>query len=151
MPGVAIEFDLAALSEMGERIAALGNFDRKALLNDLAGVVESQVRTRISDEKAAPDGTPWPEWSESYAKTRHGGQSLLEGGGDLLGSIQSEVDSDKALIGSPLVYFAIHNFGGEELDIPIPARQSLGFNDDNMEELLEVTDDFLTNHLAQLN
>ncbi|MFA0026812.1 phage morphogenesis protein, partial [Vibrio sp. 10N.261.49.A5] len=33
------------------------------LLDSLGGIVESQTRRRIADEKTAPDGSPWPGWS----------------------------------------------------------------------------------------
>ena len=67
----------------------LGRSDHKAeLLESIGAVAESQTRRRISDEKTAPDGTPWAPWSTDYAKTRHGNQSLLQGDGDLLDSIE---------------------------------------------------------------
>jgi len=74
------------------------------LLDALGGIVESQTRRRIADEKSSPDGKPWAAWSSAYAKTRHGNQSLLQGDGDLLDSIQYVVAKDQVHIGSPLAY-----------------------------------------------
>lgn len=84
---------------------------KEALLDTLGAVVESQTRRRISDEKTAPDGQPWDGWSPGYAKTRHGNQSLLQGDGDLLDSIQYVVERNKVRIGSPLAYAAVHQEG----------------------------------------
>lgn len=81
------------------------------LLHSLGAVVESQTRRRISDEKTAPDGTPWRDWSSDYAGTRHGNQSLLESSGDLRDSIQFFVERNTVRIGSPLVYSRVHQEG----------------------------------------
>ncbi|HBC0987571.1 TPA: phage virion morphogenesis protein [Escherichia coli] len=84
------------------------------MLDSIGAVVESQTRRRITREKTAPDGSPWPGWSDSYAKTRHGNQSLLQGGGDLLDSIQFVVERGKVFVGSPLEYAEVHQNGFNE-------------------------------------
>lgn len=90
----------------------LGRSDHKAeLLESIGAVVESQTRRRISDEKTAPDGTPWAPWSADYAKTRHGNQSLLQGAGNLLDSIENQVQRSSVRIGSPLPYSGVHQDG----------------------------------------
>lgn len=81
------------------------------LADDIGAVVESQTKRRIADEKTAPDGSKWEAWSESYAKTRHGNQSLLRGNGDLLDSIQFYTEKKAVHVGSPLVYAGVHNDG----------------------------------------
>ncbi|WP_328184630.1 phage virion morphogenesis protein [Marinobacter sp. OP 3.4] len=148
---IGLTFDLASVGRLQERIERLGRVNRRELLEQLAGVVESQVRRRISEEKESPDGERWQAWTSDYAATRHGGQSLLEGDGGLIDSVTSEIDGDQALTGSNLVYFAIHNFGGTPDMAPgpagIPARQSLGFNQDNLDEIEAVADRWLDNHL----
>lgn len=107
------------VSTRGEELAryqrlldTLGRNDYKAeLLGSIGAVVESQTRRRISDEKTAPDGTPWAPWSDAYAKTRHGGQSLLQGDGDLLDSIEYQVQRNSVRVGSPLAYAGVHQDG----------------------------------------
>lgn len=90
----------------------LGDPKHKAeLLDGLGAVVESQTRRRIADEKNAPDGQPWVDWSADYANTRHGNQSLLQGDGDLLDSIQYVVEQNQVRIGSPLAYAQVHQDG----------------------------------------
>ncbi|MBS0044507.1 phage virion morphogenesis protein [Shewanella sp. M16] len=84
---------------------------KEELLDALGGIVESQTRRRIADEKSSPDGKPWAEWNAAYAKTRHGNQSLLQGDGDLLDSIQYVVERNQVRIGSPLAYAAVHQDG----------------------------------------
>lgn len=148
---IGLQFDLSSVSRLQERIARLGNVDRQDLLEQLAGVAESQTRRRISDEQETPDGEPWQAWSANYAVTRHGGQALLQGDGNLVDSITSEIEGDEALIGSNLVYAAIHQFGGTPDMAPgpagIPARAYLGFSRDNLDEIEAVADRWLDKHL----
>ena len=94
------------------------------LLHTLGALVETQTRKRISDEKTSPDGSAWDDWSPQYASTRHGNQSLLQGDGDLLDSIQSVVVGSKVHIGSPLAYAAVHQEGFSG-SVQIPAHTRL--------------------------
>lgn len=94
------------------------------LLESLGGVVESQTRRRIADEKESPSGVSWPSWSADYAKTRHGNQSLLQGNGDLLDSIQYIVQKNSVRIGSPLAYAAVHQDGFSGA-VQVPAHNRL--------------------------
>lgn len=91
------------------------------LSDDIGAVVESQTRRRIADEKTAPDGSKWEAWSADYAKTRHGNQSLLQGDGDLLDSIQFYVDKKAVHVGSPLLYAGVHNDGFDGA-VKVPAH-----------------------------
>lgn len=75
------------LRKMGGRSRAL----RTSLLEDLAGVLEAQTKRRISDEKRAPDGTPWRPWSAAYRKTRRAHHSLNVDTGNLLDDVFGEV------------------------------------------------------------
>ena len=38
------------------------------LLDSLGGIVESQTRRRIADEKTSPDGHRWDDWSSSLCE-----------------------------------------------------------------------------------
>lgn len=140
----ALEISVAspALEGLEARIRRLaaGLGDTRPLLEALAAEVESQTRRRIEEEKTAPDGTPWPEWSDAYAATRHGGQSLLRGEGGLLDSIQSAVLPDLAETGSNLVYAALQQFGGEPVGIDVEAREYLGISAENAQELDAILD-----------
>ena len=84
---------------------------QQELLESIGAVVESQTRRRISSEKSSPAGEKWQDWSDSYAKTRHSNQSLLQGNGDLLDSIQYVVSGSVVHVGTPLDYGRTHNEG----------------------------------------
>lgn len=103
----------------------LGRNDYKSeLLESIGEVVEHQTLRRISDEKTAPDGTAWTPWSAAYAKTRHSGNSLLQGSGDLLDSIEHQVQRNHVRVGSALVYAGVHQDGFSG-SVQIPAHTRL--------------------------
>jgi phage virion morphogenesis protein len=84
---------------------------RQELLESIGAAAESQTRRRIASEKSSPAGEKWQAWSDGYAKTRHGNQSLLQGNGDLLDSIQYFVSGEKVHVGTPLPYGKTHQEG----------------------------------------
>ena len=147
--GLEIRIESKAVDRLNRRISELaaGLTDFGPLLESIGAEVESQTRRRIAEEKAAPDGTPWQPWSDAYAETRHGGHSLLEGEGELLDSLQFLVGSDRVEIGSNLIYAAIHQHGGDEVGIPIPARIYLGISPENENDLLAILDDWADRQL----
>ncbi|WP_018694438.1 phage virion morphogenesis protein [Algicola sagamiensis] len=115
--------------------------DKTELLSAIAGLSEDQTKARIEEDKAAPDGSPWPQWSQLYAQSRHENQSLLEHEGHLFDSIQSLFDAERAEIGTNLIYAASHQFGDETQGIP--ARPFLGFGDEDKRDIESVVDDWL--------
>jgi phage virion morphogenesis protein len=102
---------------------------------------------RIETDKKSPDGIAWPAWTERYKATRHAGHKLLEGEGDLLGSIESVVGTDEVEIGSNLIYAATHQAG--DADRNIPARTYLGLSGDDEADLEQVIDEFFRNVLKK--
>ena len=138
MTGVTFEADIAVAAE------ALGRLtdDQLGLLAyEIGALIEDQTKLRIADEKTAPDGTPWAPWSARHAATRNTGNairhSLLVGEGDLRDSIQNFTTGTAAVVGTPLIYGATHQFGSA--NGTIPARPYLGLSNDNrlaIEELV---------------
>lgn len=88
--------------------------DYRDLFEVFGGEAVSQTQRRIAEEKRAPDGSRWPAWSEGYAATRHGNQTLLQSSGALIESMTHNVLSARSVeVGSNVAYAAIHNFGGK--------------------------------------
>ena len=146
MAGAAIILEWQGLDKAVTALDRVADLQPVELLDVAGGVIESQTRRRIADEKTSPGGEEWPEWSIVTAGTRHSGHSLLVGELDLIDSIQYIVGGNEVEIGSPLVYAAIHNFGGEAGrggSTEIPAREYLGLSDDNSQELEEVFTDLI--------
>ena len=135
MAGTALEIGIRSpeLEGLEARIRDLaeGLADTEPLMRELGAELETQTRRRIESERTAPDGAPWPEWSDAYARTRHGGHELLQAEGNLLDSIQSLVEADLVETGSNLVYAALHQFGGEPVGVDVEARAYLGIGPDS--------------------
>lgn len=150
-----VTVDAPELERLSQRISKLAESiaDTEPLMQSLATELESQTRRRISSEKAAPDGTPWKPWSDGYAKTRHGGQSLLESQGHLIDSIVTESSAERAATGSNLVYAALHQAGGTEDMEPGPAaveaRPWLGVSAENEQDLQAVTDAWVDSQIGE--
>ncbi|MDU7778697.1 MAG: phage virion morphogenesis protein [Aeromonas sp.] len=113
------------LADYQRLLDTLGRSDHKAeLLESIGAVVESQTRRRISDEKTAPDGSAWTPWSAAYQKTRHGNQSLLQGEGALLDSIEYQVQRNNVRVGSALAYAGVHQDGfSGQVQVPAHIRR----------------------------
>jgi len=142
MSGVGIEVDVRGMRRVQSQLRKFANAPIDELMDAVGAELQSQTHERITEDKAGPDGEEWPEWSERYAKTRHAGQSLLEGEGALVESLQWVVEDDGLEFGTNLIYGAIHQFGGEEVDIPIDPRPYLGVNDENLDDIEAVIDDW---------
>ena len=113
------------LADYQRLLDTLGRSDHKAELLDLIGFkVEVQTQRRIQDEKTAPDGSAWAPWTEEYKKTRHGNNSLLKGSGDLLNSIEYQVQRNSVRVGSALAYAGVHQDGFSG-SVQVPAHTRL--------------------------
>lgn len=133
--------DLGRLLPIRRRLELLSRMRMDRLLDVLGSEQESQSRRRIHEEKTAPDGTPWAEWSEDYAARRPKRGGLLELDGGLVESIAYAIDGDALQVGSDLVYALVHQEGWEERNIP--ARPYLGVSDENLDDLGELVIRFI--------
>lgn len=141
MSGAGVQVNLAADPRLLARLERLAELDLGPLLEGIGMEVEEQTRRRIQLKEGAPDGSPWPEWSEAYKKTRHSGHNLLRGDQHLLDSITYEVRGDSVLVGSPLVYAATHQFGDPARSIP--QREFLGLAGEDYEAVVGMVEDYL--------
>lgn len=150
---VGIDVDAPELERLQQRLLKATRVDFHEMLEGIGGVVESQTRRRIQDEKSTPSGTRWREWSEKYAESQHGaenhaphpgerresqGHTLLSLSGALLDSIQFLRTFDEVEVGSNLKYANRQN----------EARQFVGLSDENNAEVLALVEDFLDQHLG---
>jgi phage virion morphogenesis protein len=111
------------------------------LLEIVGSEIESQTRRRITDEKEAPDGTEWDEWSEGYAARRPAKGGLLDLDGHLLDSITYNADKDEVAVGSNVAYARRHQEGDE--DDGIPARPYLGLSKENAVDVQRLVFDWV--------
>ena len=117
----------------------------QALLEEVGAEVENQTRRRVSEEKRAPDGEAWDEWSDAYAATRPPKGGLLELEGHLIDSITYNVNTDTVSVGSNLVYAGVHQYGHGG----VPARPYLGQSAENTRELTELVLDWIEKEMGK--
>lgn len=146
MSGAGIRLQAESLDALEKAIRGVLKADFADLFDALGTEIETQTRRRISIERKGPDGSAWAPWSKRYAKTRHGGNSLLRGEGHLLESITHNLLGDNAVeVGSNLVYAAVHQHGYKG----IPARAYLGLTADNEDDLVGIVEDFLASRFKR--
>ncbi len=101
--------------ELLERMRERGGARRGPMLREIGEIVQESVQ-RNFEERRGPDGASWPQVSPSYAeyKRKKGKDPLniLIWSRRLMGSIHPSVQGDAVLVGTDVVYAAIHQFGG---------------------------------------
>jgi len=151
-------FDIVGRDRLGRRHAghrnrmagmllSLDGKQRQRLLDVVGSEIESQVRRRIADEKRAPDGSAWPDWSAEYAVRRSSKGGILYLEGHLLDSITYETRPDAVEVGSNLVYARRHQEGDGGAR-GIPRRAYLGLSDENLRDLGDLVVKFLEREIA---
>lgn len=137
-----VVLEMPGLARVQRAIDQIAAADLRAALDRIGGIVESQTQDRIDRGKRSPSGEPWEQWDDAYAATRSGRHSLLNSEGNLLRSIEHEVDgADVLLVGSNLVYAATHQFGDE--DRGIPERPYIGVSEDDADEIEKAISDWM--------
>ena len=106
----------------------------------------------IEEENFKEEGRPdkWVDLAESTKKQRTKKRKwpgqILQVEGKLAASINTYYDNDSAIIGSNLDYAAIHQLGGlagKNKKVQIPARPYLKLTDDDFDEILYETENYL--------
>ena len=115
-------------------------------MKNIAGILAYST-----EENFANEGRPkWIDLAESTKKKRkktgHYPRQILQVTGQIASSISTHYDEDSAVIGSNLDYAAIHQLGGQagrNKAVAIPARPYLQLTDDDFEEIMENTTEYL--------
>ena len=119
----------------------------RPLMKNIAGIFASATEENFKNE-GRPD--KWTELSEATKKQRTKQKKwpgqILQASGQLASSISTQYDDESAIIGSNLDYAAIHQLGGQagkNKKVEIPARAYLKLTDDDFNEILDATKNFL--------
>ena len=119
----------------------------RPLMKNIAGIFAYSTEENFKNE-GRPD--KWTELSESTIKQRTKNKQwpgmILQISGQLASSVNTYYDNDSAVIGSNLDYAAIHQLGGQagkNQSVTIPARPYLQLNNEDFEEILSMTENFL--------
>lgn len=136
MTTFSIHIDTQGLAEADEGLQRLQQSiaNGRDLLRGVGALVKGQTQKRINDDKRAPDGDRWPEWSPEYAKTREPQHSLLVSSGQLFKSITHMANGKVVIVGSNMQYAKWLQEGTRKM----PRREFLGLSQDD-ETDIEVT------------
>ena len=154
MQGISITIDAGDFAGAFKKLRPIFDFQPAELMSTLGAIGESQTRRRISEEKAAPDGTAW-------RPNTQGTPILVETGQHLLYSIAWTASDDVAEWGSTWEYAHVHQdgmtivpknakalvfkLGGETVtakSVTIPARPFVGISAENAQEIADVVTDY---------
>ena len=134
-----VERKLLKLAQKGENL--------RPLMKNIAGIFASATEENFKNE-GRPD--KWTELSEATKKQRTKKKKwpgqILQVSGQLASSISTQYDDESAVIGSNLDYAAIHQLGGQagkNKKVEIPARPYLKLTDDDFNEILDATEQYL--------
>lgn len=168
--GVSITVDAPSIEAALARLRPYVSFDPAPLMEDIAALGESQTRRRLTDEKTAPDGTPWkPNWA--------GTPILTPTSQHLLKSLAFHASADEAVWGAAWEFAHVHQDGmvitprfGQALkfwfvkggfngnaaqggvefvvakSVTIPARPFIGISAENRTEI----EDLVSDHFGRL-
>ena len=119
----------------------------RPLMKNIAGIFADSTEDNFAEE-GRPD--KWVELSEVTKNLRkeinkYPGQ-ILQVTGQLASSVNTYYDNDSAIIGSNLVYAAIHQLGGQagrNKKVTIPARPYIKLVDDDYDEIMHEIEEHL--------
>lgn len=112
MVGVAMEvtLDSAEASDAMQRLAEFGDDRARAMWDAIGAAMVSSTQMRFRGQHG-PDGEAW---KPSQRVLKHGGATLIERGYLLASQTHNVLDGNEGVEwGSPLVYAAIHQAGGD--------------------------------------
>lgn len=143
-----ISIDVSGLAPIEQLIGKLDPLQTETLLESLARMIREQIRERLIAGGPSPSGAAWKPNLE-------GRKPILHRSGALARSIDYAVAGSQAVVGSGLVYAAIHQFGGTILPkkgdrlafrignrqvfakkVTMPARPYVGLSGEDRAELV---------------
>lgn len=145
---IAIEVKQQLSKELAQHLDTMARL--QVPMDAIGAEVLSQTQERITQDQESPDGSPWPEWSDDYKKSRAGsGGAFLDASGELIDSLDYSASNDEVIVGSNLVYAATHQFGDDERNIP--ARAYLGINMQNELAILRIAQDAVQKQIDKVS
>ncbi|EAS1999542.1 phage virion morphogenesis protein [Salmonella enterica] len=140
---LAVVMDVRRIQTAFAKLGEMAN-DR-AIPRVAAGALLSSTEQAFEKEADPVSGSGWVAWSDPYLAWReeHGRTpgKILTLDGDLARSITTDYGPDYALLGSPKIYAAIHQWGGTTGMAPgpaaVPARPYMGLDKTGEREIYD--------------
>ncbi len=112
------------------------------VMKTVGQVIRASIQ-RNFEHGGRPEG--WIRLSPATLKKRRGNKILVDTA-RLKNSIKIQASSDKVIVGTNVIYAAIHHFGGQAgrgRKVTIPARPFMLVQDEDWKEINEVSADYL--------
>ncbi|MBF0212290.1 MAG: phage virion morphogenesis protein [Magnetococcales bacterium] len=148
MAGVQVRIDADTMDELRGAFTRLAEHCRN-LTPCLKDIGEDLLRStdKRFDEHLSPEGSPWEDISpqtKEKKQGRFGEGKILTDSGRLRRSITYSTEHNGLLVGTNVIYAAIHQLGGETgRGHTMPARPFLGISDRDKESALEIVAEYL--------
>ncbi|KKP40294.1 MAG: prophage MuMc02, virion morphogenesis protein [Candidatus Peregrinibacteria bacterium GW2011_GWC2_33_13] len=120
----------------------------RPLMKNIAGIMMDSIEENFEQEGRSEK---WEKLSPVTIKKRskkgYWPGRILQTQGDLAASITSKYDENSAIVGTNKVYASIHQFGGDagrNKKVKIPTRPYLKLTDEDLNQILEATKDYLS-------
>jgi phage virion morphogenesis protein len=162
MAFITISGDAAPIQSALDAILAVGTRPQAVL--EAIGLELHDRTVKRMERGEDPNGIRWETYAPLNPLYKAGKTSpdILRENGDLFGSIHSEVEGHAILVGTDLIYGAIHQFGGiirpkeaqqlsfemggelfHRSSVTIPARPYLGLGPEDEAAIVDRLDEFL--------
>lgn len=152
---IQIEVDDAEIRRMLQRLIDAAINPRTALL-EIGLELQDSTKKRFGSE-SGPDGVPWARNAPSTVKRKGRDQPLTGRGKDSKGTLMDQINyqlsgNDTLEVGSPTVYAAMQQFGGDKARFPnlwgdVPARPFIGISDDDEHNIIDIINKHLQDAL----
>jgi len=128
------------------RLNRLVKFDPAEMLDEIGQALVSSTTLRFK-RSVDPAGMPWLELADATKTERRGSTPKpLVDRGHLRDSITHRVSGDEVVVGTNMIYGAIHQFGGKAgrgKKVTIPARPYLGISRDDEAEINDIAQHYI--------
>lgn len=145
---INVEIDTRQISaELNRLLARTGNLS--PALREIGEILTESTKQRFAST-TGPDGQQWQDNAESTLDRKRGSRPLTDEG-TLGNTIDYQIQgADALLIGSPMEYAAMQQFGGTQAEFPhlwgdIPDRPFLGISSEDHGNILDILAQHLQN------
>ena len=146
MAGSFVSVDVIGGNTIAKHLNKLINQvnDTSPALREIGEYFIESTQERMSQE-VSPDGEAWEPLSDNTVKqkalsSQH--TKILRGYGTMADTLNYQLNGDQLMFGSNMEYAATHQFGRESANIP--AREFLGFSDNDENEIIGILSSHLT-------
>lgn len=137
---VGLDWNDGELRRVFNQLETVGT-DMTPLMAEASSIMLLGVQDHFMTE-TAPDGSPWAPLSPKTLMQKKAPYILRERG-DLYQSLEQDFTSEYAMVFTPMIYAATHQFGRDN----IPARPYMGMSDAMADEILDASVEFLAGAL----